>query len=154
MFKKEQKSENVLITEPWCVWNVSLHVCFSASTSDWYFCPLCAAVHAHIFCLIANISIFPCLCVSVYLSSVWTICLCLCVLPSVRRCSVPQAVTSSRPSDYCCLLHWQINPVNNYNPSPSLSLPPPRPRLLFNPSLSFILTHSLIFNVVTYSAFL
>lgn len=45
------------------------------------------------------------------------------VFPSARKCSVPRAVVSSRPSDYCCLLHRQINPVNTNNPPPSLSQP-------------------------------
>lgn len=82
----------------------------------------CACSYFLLDCKHKHFSMPVCFCVSA-----WTVCLCLCVLPSVRRCSVPQAVTSSRPSDYCCLLHWQINPVNNYNPSPSLSLFPPPP---------------------------
>lgn len=68
---------------------------------------------------------------SIFFISVCTWCVNVIVLffsflPSVRRCSVPQTVASSKPSDYSCLLHRQINPLNNNNPfqpiSPSLPL--------------------------------
>lgn len=92
--------------------------------------------------------LYGCLCVYMYVYVHVYGRVCVCVLPSVRRCSVTRAVVSSRPSDYCCLLHWQINPVNNNNPSQSLSL-----SLfllhLFSHDLSFILIHSLIYNVTT-----
>lgn len=75
--------------------------------------------------------------------------MCVAICHEVQRSPV---VASSRPSDYSCLLHWQINPLNNNNPPPSFSLSSSGPS--FHPSLSFILTHSLIYNGGTSSAFL
>lgn len=101
----------------------------------------CACSHFLLDCKHKHFSTLVCFCVSVNLHELYVY-VCVCVLPSVRRCSVPQAVASSRPSDYCCLLHWQINPVNNYNPSPSLSHFLPRPTLFSIPaSHSSLLIH-------------
>lgn len=130
------------------------YVCFLVFFSEWYFYSICADVHVFIFCLNATVSIFPWLFFSVCTreSANTLLFMCVYVLPSVRRCSVPWAVASSRPSDYSCLLHRQINPVNKNNPSLSLSLSLYH---LFTPGFSFILTHSLVvYNVTKSSAFL
>lgn len=49
------------------------------------------------------------------------VCVCVCGSPctvcvtyyAICLQEVPRVVKSSRPSDYICLLRWQINPVNN-----------------------------------------
>lgn len=78
-----------------------------------------------IFCLNATMSslsgliFFQCVVMNVHM--LYRLHVYMFVFPSARKCSVPRAVVSSRPSDYCCLLHRQINPVNTNNPPPSLS---------------------------------
>lgn len=133
---------------------IPTHACFLVFFSGEYFYTICAVVRMFIFCLTANVSIFLCLCLSlcvylimhilcVYVCT--SVCVCLCVCAHLSGGALPWAVASSRPSDYCCLLHRQINPLNNSNPSKSLSFFLPS----FSPSFSFIHTHSLIYSVET-----
>lgn len=61
---------------------------------------------------------------------------------------LPSVVEFNRPSDYCCLLHWQINPVNNNNNSLSLlilQIPVSRSSTSSTRSLSFPGTNSVFF---------
>lgn len=48
--------------------------------------------------------VFLCMVMWLFLHMLYVCLVYVCVLPSVRRCSVPRAVESSRPADYCCLL--------------------------------------------------
>lgn len=101
-----------------CVYNPAVNL--QGMWSDMYdtFIPF----QYSIFCKTANVTIFSSLCFSCVCVNLYVY-VCLCEFVCVAICQEVQCSPGSRrPSDYCCLLHWQINPLNNNNPSQSLSL--------------------------------